>query len=294
MKLSGVIPPMITPLNASGQVDQGGVERLVNHLITHGVAGIFVMGSSGEGPWLNRDQRQQLLRYTIDSAKGKVPILAGALEPGIGSTLDAVHLIADCGADAVVIASPYYFEADADAQIHHIQCVADASPLPIVLYNIPPMTHNPLVAETVAQILDMKNIIGIKDSAGDWGNFEALVKLKATRPDFYIWQGAEKLSAQSIIAGADGIVAGLANLVPDKFVDIVKNAQNQTIAHDIQDTIDQLWELHTHGFWLACLKYAGSLCGFGDGSLSIPTIALPDDAKNNVRLIVEAVGIQVQ
>ncbi len=284
MNLSGMIPPMITPLKNGGDVDEGAVQRLVSFLIEHGVAGIFIMGSSGEGPWLDSRQRKQIIRYTVSAVAGRVPVLVGALEPGTGRTLEMAQLIRDCGADIVVVAAPYYFGADAATQLQHINRVVEQAPLPVVLYNIPPMTHNPISAATVAQMLHLPNLLGIKDSAGEWNNFAALLQLRAQRPDFSIFQGAEKQAAQSMIAEADGLVAGLANLVPQKFVSIIELARQDqpNAAQDVQHEINQLWELHTHGFWLACLKYAASLMGFGDGSLSSPAQPLSETAKDAI------------
>ncbi len=284
MKLPGLIPPMITPLRAGGDVDGSAVDALIEHMIDGGVAGVFIMGSSGEGPWLNATQRQQILEHTLRAVDGRVAVLAGALEPGTGRTLEMIELIADCGADVAVIAAPYYFEADAAVQIQHIRAVVEQSPLPVVLYNIPPMTHSPILAETVAQLCDLDNLLGIKDSAGDWTNFEALLALKTQHEDFQVWQGAEKMAARAALAGADGLVCGLANLVPDRFTAIMRHASSGSAdeALRIQAEIDQLWTLHTYGFWLACLKCAASRLGFGDGSLSIPAVALSETAKQAV------------
>ena len=120
LDLCGVIVPMITPLTTGGEVDQAAIERLVTHLLASGVDGIFVLGSSGEGPWLTASQRQQVIGQTVRVAAGRVPILAGALEPSTGRTLEAIRLAEDAGADAVVLTSPYYFPVGAAAQIYHI------------------------------------------------------------------------------------------------------------------------------------------------------------------------------
>ena len=289
MNLQGLIPPMITPLRAGGDVDGEAVEALVGHIIAGGGSGVFIMGSSGEGPWLNLSQRRQILDHTVRAAAGHVPVLAGALEPGTGRTLEMIEVIADCGADVAVIAAPYYFEADAAVQLQHIRTIVEQAVLPVVLYNIPPMTHSPIVADTVAQLCDLDNLLGVKDSAGDWDNFEALLALRNPQRDFRVWQGAERQAAQAVLAGADGLVCGLANLVPAKFSAIIAQAHkgDADAALRIQAEIDQLWTLHTYGFWLACLKCAASRLGFGDGSLSIPALALSETAKQAVYDVVD-------
>lgn len=269
LTLSGVIPPMITPLTEAGQVDGPAIERLVEYLIESGVSGLFVLGSSGEGPWLTSTQRQQVIQGTARAAAGRVPVLAGVLEPGTDRALEAAQMAADAGADALVVTSPYYFGAEAAVQIHHVSTIAAANPLPLVLYNIPTATHNPMAPHTVRALLEIDNLIGIKDSAGNWEDFQELLALRRIRPDFRVLQGAERLAAPSVLAGADGLVPGMGNLAPGLFDRLVQSAQagERERALALQERVEALWHLHTHGFWLACLKYAASLLGFGSGAV---------------------------
>ena len=293
MKLAGLIPPMITPLKAGGDVDGEAVEKLVNHIIEGGGSGVFIMGSSGEGPWLSSSQRETLITRTVRAAAGRAPVLVGALEPGTERTLEAVRMIEAGGADAVVIASPYYLHTDESSQLQHFERVAAASSLPIVLYNIPQMTHNPIVVSTVVKALQFDNVIAIKDSAGDMENFKALLALHDQYPDFRIFQGAEKLSAQSLLAGADGIVPGLGNIAPQWFVQIYRaaSAGDATTATRIQEMADRLWTLHSYDYWLVCLKYAASLKGFGTGATLGHPAHLTDDTRTAIRNLVAAVAV---
>ena len=289
LRLQGVIPPMITPLTPSGDLDPAATEQLVERLIAGGVDGIFVLGTSGEGPWLTADQCVAMMQIAVRATAGRVPVLGGVLEPGTRRTLEAIDRAAACGVSAVVVTTPYYFEADAPMQRVHFATVARRSPLPIVLYNIPSMTHNVIAPETVADLLDCGSIVGIKDSAGDWQAFESLLVLRDQRPDFQVLQGAEKLSLRSLLAGADGIVPGMGNVAPRLFADLVKSvrAGDTSAAELIQQQVDALWHLHTHGFWLACLKYAVSLVGTSQ-SPTCANLDLSDASKAAIRALVES------
>ena len=256
---------MITPLTTTGAVDEASVERLVHYMVENGVSGLFVMGTSGEGPWLDTTQRTTLIRATVQAVAGRVPVLAGALEPSTPRTLEVIKQIQDLGADAIVIAAPYYLAADESVQREHIDTIARTATLPLVLYNIPQMTHNVISVETVRQSMKYDNIIGIKDSTGDWDHFLALLDLRQERSGFRVFQGAEKLSARSILAGADGLVPGMGNLIPATMRQITELAHDENQIMALQDRADRLWALHTHGYWLPCLKYAASLLGFGSG-----------------------------
>lgn len=290
-RLSGVIPPMITPLTADHKIDIDGLERLVTHMLDGGVSGIFALGSSGEGPWLTSIQQTIVIREVVRCVAGRVPVLAGALEPSTSRTQEAIKRHVDAGADMVVITSPYYYSSDATVQVRHIETLVETSDIPVMLYNIPPTTHNPIVAETVQQVIQLDNLIGIKDSAGDWDNFLALLKYREQRPDFGVFQGAEKLATQSLTVGADGVVPGLGNLIPVHFVAIVKalQADKEADADAIQKQVDELWTLHTHDFWLICLKYAASLLGFGSGKTVGHTMHMNTAAQQTIAALLEKV-----
>jgi dihydrodipicolinate synthase/N-acetylneuraminate lyase len=195
--------------------------------------------------------------------------------------------------DAVVTTTPYYFATDASTQIRHFEAIAAYAPVPVMLYNIPSMTHNPLTAETVGQLLPNPQFIGIKDSAGEKDAFNRLLALKARRPDFCVLQGAEQLAAESVLAGADGIVPGLGNLVPGLFTDLFSAAvQGDAItATAIQDSINALWTLHTSAYWLVGLKYAASLMGFGSGRTSGFVDDLTVEQQSQIRALVEQASV---
>lgn len=292
LNLTGVIPPMITPLTQDGELDREGLKRVVANLLAGGVTGIFVLGSAGEGPWLTTSLRRQVVQHTVEAVAGQVPVLAGALESGTARTIEAVRLVADAGADAAVVTSPYYFPVDDFSQIKHFQAVADASDLPLILYNIPQFTHNALSPQTVGRLLGLQKIVAIKDSAGNKEDFEQLLELKGVEPRFSVLQGAEKLAARSVLAGADGIVPGLANLMPGVFSRLFACAHDEddVTSLSLQERINNLWELHTRGFWLACLKYGASVLGLCGGTTYGPSQPLSESAKAAIRELIDNYG----
>lgn len=280
---------MITPLTASGEIDGAAINRLVSHLIAGGVAAIFALGSSGEGPWLTAAERRSVVEHTVRAAGGRLPIYAGALQPGTRATVDDVRMLTDAGAAAVVVTTPYYFAADADTQIRHIETVAAVSTLPVILYNIPGMTHNPLLPPTVEQLAGVANVVAIKDSAGDWPAFQELLALRGARPGFRVLQGAERQAATAALAGADGIVPGLGNLAPQLFVQLFHAARqgDRAGAMAAQERADALWHLHGYGYWLTCLKEAAAQLGFGSGATAGHEARLPAAARAAIAQLLE-------
>ena len=268
MRLKGVIPPVITPLNTERQLDFAALARLCDAVITAGASGIFVLGSSGEGPWLTPREQQAVIGAAVGAAAKRVPVLAGILEPSTPRSLEALQWAQDAGADLVVATTPYYFVAEDAVQLRHFEAIIQASKVPVMLYNIPQMTHNPLRPATVRTLLTSSSVAGIKDSAGDLPTFLSFLELKTLHPDFAVFQGAERQAAAALRAGADGLVPGLGNLVPELFVAMLREAgsDNHQESERIQAQINQLWTLHQQGYFLECLKYALSLLGFGAGT----------------------------
>ncbi len=289
IRLGGIVPPLLTPLQADGALDLRALERLANWLIDAGAGGLFVLGSSGEGPWLTPDDRAHVIRSVVHVTAGRVPVLAGVLEPGTARVIEAVAQAEELGVDAVVVTTPYYFGADADAQTDHFAAVAGASQLPVILYNIPSMTHALLAPSTVRSLLDVANVVGIKDSAGDAAAFAELIELKALRPGFCVMQGAERQALSALRAGADGVVPGLGNLAPELFVEMAAcvAAGSYERAEHLQGEVTALWELHAHGFWLECLKYAAGQLGFGSGVPYDRRARLDESGKIAIRRILE-------
>lgn len=288
LQLGGVIPPMITPLTANGAIDTDSIVRLVEALIGGGVSGIFVLGSSGEGPWLTAAEREQVIATTARAVAGRVPVLAGVIEPSAGRTAEAIRQAEAAGADAVVVASPYYFDVDAAAQIAHVEAAARASRLPLVLYNIPGMTHNPIAPDTVRQMLGIDTLVALKDSAGDMEIFTQFLALRAEKPTLRVFQGAERLAAPALLAGADGLVPGLGNLAPRLFVRMFAAARagDADAAMALQADAEALWAVHSHSFWLEGLKYAAAELGFGSGALASRGATLSDTGRAAISRIV--------
>ncbi len=285
MHLSGVIPPVLTPLGTAGEVDEPALASLTARLVDAGVGGIFVLGTASEGPSLTDGEQRAAVRTVVSAVGGRVPVLAGVLESSTRRVLALVDRVAEDGADAVVVATPYYFDADEAQQLAHFRAVADGSPVPVVLYDVPPRTHNPVDPSTFEACIDHHRVVAIKESAGDLALFDRVLDLKKVRPDLAVFQGIETDAARSLRGGADGLVPALANLVPDLFVSLVSAAGRDDGAEldGLQRRIDLIGGLYDLGPRLACLKQAVAELGFGSGATSHVGWALPDDTKEAIR-----------
>ncbi|MGV3640286.1 MAG: dihydrodipicolinate synthase family protein [Adhaeribacter sp.] len=227
--LRGIIVPMVTPLLDNGTLDAVGLERLVEHILAGGVQGLFVLGTTGEGPQLPYALRQELLRQTCRLVAGRVPVLAGITDTVLTESLRLADTAADAGAAAVVAAPPYYFSADQDELIRYYQLLAEGSPLPLFLYNMPSHTKVAIEPETVKVLANHPRVAGVKDSSGSMVNFEMLVRAMQHRPDFSLLVGPEEMTAATVLLGGHGGVNGGANLFPALYVALYQAALAQDL-----------------------------------------------------------------
>ena len=216
--LCGVLPPVVTPLNDDQTLDEAGLVRQLRRCSDAGCTGAFVNGSTGEGPWLSAAQRRRVVELSVQA--GTVT-LAGTMLPGTAMTVEAAIDAERAGADAVVVAAPYYFSAGEDAFVRHVHAVASAVKVPVILYNIPACTYNPLTAVAVSRLAVDSRVVGIKDSSGDVDLFKAHLELRKSH-SFRVMQGAQQALGESVRMGADGLVPAIANLVPEWCVALVR------------------------------------------------------------------------
>jgi len=222
--LRGVITAMVTPLDQDLNLDEKGLERLVQHLIAGGVHGIFILGTTGEAPNLPYGTRFAVIEQTCKLAGTRVPVIVGITDT---SHKDAVRMAAksyECGALAVVAAPPYYFQASQADLRHYFKCLALESPLPLFLYNAPLNTHHWIEVETVIQLAAETNVAGLKDSGLKMGYFHAVREGVSGRSDFSLLVGPDDLLAEAVLMGAHGGMAGGSNVWPRLFVALYEAA----------------------------------------------------------------------
>lgn len=216
--VKGIVPPLVTPLLDDEILDLRGLERLIEHQISGGVHGLFLLGTTGEGPSLKHSLRIEFIKAVCNQVAGRIPILVGITDTSLTDSLQLSKYSADQGADAVVAAPPYYFQMNQQELIHYFQLLADKSTLPLFLYNIPSHTKVSFEPETVRTLANHPNIIGLKDSSGDLIYFQKVVQLLKVNIDFSLLVGPEEMLMQSMLSGGHGGVNGGANMFPKLYV----------------------------------------------------------------------------
>ncbi|HIE95509.1 MAG TPA: dihydrodipicolinate synthase family protein [Planctomycetes bacterium] len=243
-RFSGIIPPVVTPLTRPDQLDGDAVRRIVEHLLTGGVNGLFVLGTTGEGPSLTYQIRYEMVEVACEAAAGRVPVLVGVTDTSLAESLLLAEHAATSGAAAIVAAAPYYYATSQNAVADWFRQLADSSPLPLMLYNMPGCVEIHLALDTVVELSAHQNIVGVKDSSGDVDYFQQLCRTFSDNPDFAVFMGPEELIPEAVAAGADGGVCGGGNLLPRTYVDLFEASKrgDDSEIRRLRNVVEQVFE----------------------------------------------------
>ncbi|MFH8391024.1 dihydrodipicolinate synthase family protein [Streptomyces sp. NPDC018036] len=219
--LTGVVPPVCTPLTPDREVDVPSLTRLIDHLVDAGVHGLFVLGSTSEVAYLTDAQRRLVVETTVAHVAGGLPVLAGAIDMTTPRVLEHAHTARAAGADAIVVTAPFYTRTHPAEIARHFRLVAARAGLPVFAYDLPASVHSKLGPDLVLELAADGVLAGLKDSSGDLGGFRAVVTGARTRPGvrgFTALTGSEVVVDSALALGADGVVPGLANVDPVGYV----------------------------------------------------------------------------
>lgn len=297
-RLRGIIPPLVTPLRGRDELDVAGLERLVEHVLDGGVHGLFLLGTTGEGPGLSHRLRRDLVARACRQVGKRVPVLVGITDSSTTEAVELAHAAAEAGAEALVMAPPYYYPTAAPELLDHIVRLAPELPLPLFLYNMPVHTKTVLEPGTVERAMDVPNIVGIKDSSGSMTYYHQLLRLRGRRPEWSVLMGPEELLAESVLLGGDGGVCGGANLWPRLYVDLYEAARRGDLeaARSLHARVigisSTLYRVGSYGSgYLKGLKAALRELGLCDDFMAEPFSRFSDEERGAVRRALEETGV---
>ncbi len=233
---------MATPLLKRERLDHAGCDRLLDRMLSAGVSGVFILGTTGEAPSLSYRLRGELIDHVCAAVRGRVPVLVGVTDTSAAETVLLAERAANAGAAAVVLAPPFYFGLTQPELLGYFERVVPALPLPVYLYNIPSLTRTEIAPSTVRAAAAIEQIAGFKDSSGDLQYFQRVVEAVADRPDFAVFCGPEELLADAMKLGARGGVTGGANLFPQLYVEMYRAVRRKDTKRieQLQNIIDTI------------------------------------------------------
>lgn len=211
--LRGIIPPIVTPITSGGAVDPVGLRGVVRWVVDAGVNGVFTLGGTGNFASFGNDERREIARTVVEEVAGQVPVLVGCMDSNTRLVLRHAKVAAEAGADAIVVEPPFYYPCTDEDVLSHYNAVAEASAVPIVVYNVPSANKVHMSLSLIKELADMREVIGIKDSSLDFVLFQELVSAFSDS-DFGVLQGMEEVAGPSFLLGASGAILMLANVFP--------------------------------------------------------------------------------
>ena len=266
--LSGIIPPLVTPLKNNETLDVESLERLIEHLIAGGVHGLFVLGTTGEEQSLSYDVRKQMIKESCRINRGRLPLLACITDTSIEESIKLAKKAADYGADGVVSAPPYYFATGQPELAQFYEELVPQLPLPVFLYNMPSHVKVSFAPDTVKRLAEMEQVVGFKDSSANAVYFQSVMYKVQQRKDFAMLVGPEEITGECVLLGGHGGINGGANMFPELYVGMYNAAKNRDIETvlKLQQFIMQIstsiYTVGKHGSsYLKGLKCALSMLG---------------------------------
>ena len=213
----GMASAIITPMTPEG-IDYDALGRFLEFQIAKGVNAIVVMGTTGESATIEPEDQVKVIRYTVEKVARRVPVIAGTGSNNTAHVLQQVKSACEAGVDGVLVVTPYYNKATQKGLVAHFTAVADASAVPVILYNVPGRTGCNLLPKTVAELADHPNIVGIKESSG---NMAQVVELMALCGDkLAVYSGEDALTVPMMAMGGSGAISVLSNVVPEQAVEM--------------------------------------------------------------------------
>jgi len=213
-RFAGILPPLVTPLTESGELDEAALRRCLEYVLAGGVHGVVMLGSSGEAALLLPRLRRRTLEVALEVVNGRVPVIVGTGEPSTTLAAESTRQARQDGAAAAIVVPPYYFPLDQEAVERHYRVVHEVGGLPLLAYHIPAMTKVRIEPDTLRTLAEAGVLTGVKDSAGDFGYFQRAVDETRHLPTFVALEGSDQLLYAGMAYGGDGAISVLSQVAP--------------------------------------------------------------------------------
>jgi len=275
----------------NGSIDEDALRRLVDWQISEGTHGLVPVGTTGESPTLSHDEHKRVVELTIEAAKKRVPVIAGAGSNATSEAIDFAQHAASVGADAVLVVTPYYNKPTQEGLYQHFKAINDAVDIPIIIYNIPGRSIVDMTVETMARCFALKNVVGVKDATANLAR--ASQQRLALGPEFIMLSGEDATALGFMAHGGHGCISVVSNIAPR----LCAEFQNACLAGDYKKALelqDRLMPLHDAMFCEANpgpVKYAASRLGLCGEETRLPLVPISQASRRTVDAALAQVGL---
>ncbi|HWI49552.1 MAG TPA: 4-hydroxy-tetrahydrodipicolinate synthase [Rummeliibacillus sp.] len=292
MNFGQILTAMVTPFDQNGEIDFSATKNLINYLIANGTDGIVVAGTTGESPTLATEEKVELFKFVVEVVDGRVPVVAGTGSNNTRASVNLTKLAEDTGVDGIMLVVPYYNKPSQEGLYQHFKTIAEATTLPIVLYNIPGRSVINMSVETVVRLAQIPNIAAIKDASG---NLDAMAKTISQTPEnFSVYTGEDSLTLPALSIGATGVISVASHIIGNEMQAMIakfKNGNTQEAAQDHRRLLPIF-----NGLFAAPnpspVKAALNLKGIPVGGVRLPIIPLNVQETNALQEVLQVVNVK--
>lgn len=288
MKFGQVLTAMVTPFDQNGEVDFNAARILVDYLIDNGTDGIVVAGTTGESPTLTSDEKVALFKVVVDAVKGRVPVIAGTGSNNTRASISLTKQAEETGVDGIMLVAPYYNKPSQEGMYQHFKTIAESTPLPIMLYNIPGRCGVNMSVETIVRLAQIENIVAVKEASG---NLDAMAEIISQAPsDFTLFSGDDGLTLPVLAIGGAGVVSVASHVIGNEMQEMInhfKNGQVQEAASAHRRLLPIMKALFTAPN-PAPVKAALNINGVSVGGLRLPLLPLSEEENKALQAVLPA------
>lgn len=289
----GIIIPVITPVDAQGKFNEPVYRQLIDFWADHGIDGVFPFGTTGEFYAFDNEVYRHVLEVTKDAVRGRMAVYAGANHITTAGAVELAKIAEEVGVDALSVLTPMFVSQTQDELLAYYTTIANATSLPIIIYNNKPKTNVTVAPATVRKLAQIKNIVGVKDSTGDMTNTEEYIRLTRDLPVFRVLVGRDTLIYAGLCYGAAGAITSCANIAPDLAVAIYNcyKAGDQAGALDAQFKFSKLRISTNMGTFPVVIKEGLRMMGYDVGDCIAPIAPLSEDKRAELREVLTSIGV---
>jgi 4-hydroxy-tetrahydrodipicolinate synthase len=287
MSFGRLLTAMVTPFDASGQLDRSKIKGLVDHLINTGTEGLVVAGTTGESPTLSHAEKLELFSLVLDAAEGRVPVIAGTGSNDTHASIELTKEAETVGVDGIMLVSPYYSKPSQEGLYRHFEAIATAVHLPVMLYNVPGRTMVNMAADTVVKLAQIDNVTCVKEASGNLDQMAEIIE--RTPDDFILYSGDDGLTLPALAIGGHGVVSVAAH--------VVGNQMTALIEKFLDGQLSEAAQIHRSLLPLVRALFANpspvpvktllNQIGVEVGGVRLPMVPLDDEASLQLKRVYE-------
>ncbi len=275
-----VLTAMVTPFDQNGEIDYDATENLINYLIENGTDGLVVAGTTGESPTLSNEEKLELFKFVVEVVNKRIPVIAGTGSNNTRASISLTKAAEKTGVDGIMLVAPYYNKPSQEGLYQHFKAIAEATPLPVMLYNIPSRSVVNLSVDTIVELSKIDNIVCIKEASGD---LDAIAEtISRTSSDFIVYSGDDSMTLPILSIGGAGVVSVSSHLIGNEMQEMITNFKNGRVqdaafAHrSLLPTIKALFTAPSP----APVKAALNMNGVNVGGVRLPMVPLTEEQEN--------------